>query len=79
MSRPLQQTLSDQTILAIEAFAATHGINRQELVYWLASFLWGYARRCGWTHRHLANYAITTFDACEKLADRQRIDRGGAS
>lgn len=80
MTRPLQQALSDQTLNALETFAATHGISREELCYWLTSFLWGFARRQGWSTRHLANYAIATFEACEKLAQQgQRVENGGRS
>lgn len=65
MTRPQQQWLSDKVLGDLETFRATHQLEHQQMIYWLVSFVWGFARRLGWRHQAITQYALATFEACD--------------
>jgi len=69
MTLPLQRALSDRILRELAAFQVKHALEPQQMVYWLVSFAWGYARRLGWDTRRFASYCLATFEACEKQVD----------
>lgn len=67
MTRPQQQWLSDRIMAELEAFQTVQKLEPQQMVYWLVSFTWGYAKRLGWENRAIASYSLAAWEKCEQL------------
>lgn len=67
MTRPQQQWLSDKILGELQTFQALHQLEPRQLVYWLVSFTWGYARRLGWENREIASYSLTAYEKCDEV------------
>jgi hypothetical protein len=69
--------LSDKILGELQAFQATHQLEPRQIVYWLVSFTWGYAKRQGWEHRHIASYALMAWEKCDQLARENGLNAKG--
>jgi len=67
MTRIQQQWLSDKILAELQLFQATHQLEPQQMIYWLVSFTWGYARRLGWENRAIASYSLAAWEKCDQL------------
>lgn len=61
-----QEELGALLARTLEVWLAKKGKPRVTGLYVLVSWLWGEARRAGWTTRELANYCTASWTACER-------------
>lgn len=71
MTGSQQETLTARLNILLAGFRDQHKLDPIGLLYFLVAYTWGYARACGWSSRHLADYSVRAYTACDK---RERVD-----
>lgn len=79
-------TDAEQTELAnllndwLEGAVGQRGKSPLAALYFLVSFVWGWARRCAWSTETLTNYAATAWQTNKRVSNerpRRRVGKDG--
>lgn len=77
MTQRQQLTLGTKLNRDLREFMTREHLSPLAMMYFLVSFLWGWAKACQWKSPALLRYASEAFSACERAEAQETIFKVG--